>query len=66
MIMTLLKKLHVVFLKKDSIIHSKNVVFEKNSNKIIKRKLVVNFPVLGKKHGGLMRKIMPINCMKIY
>jgi isoleucyl-tRNA synthetase len=34
------------------------VLFAENSNSVVERKLVVNFPVLGKKHGGLMKDIL--------
>ncbi|MAQ31165.1 MAG: isoleucine--tRNA ligase [Flavobacteriales bacterium] len=39
-------------------INVKNVFFEKNSNNIVKRKLVVNFPVVGKKYGKLVKEIV--------
>ena len=39
-------------------INVKQVLFAENSNDVVERKLVVNFPVLGKKHGGLMKEIV--------
>ena len=39
-------------------INVKNVLFEKNTNNIVKRKLFVNFPVVGKKHGKLVKEIV--------
>ena len=39
-------------------INVKRVLFAENSNKMVKRKLVVNFPVLGKKHGNLIKDIV--------
>jgi isoleucyl-tRNA synthetase len=39
-------------------INVKQVLFADNSNDVVERSLVVNFPVLGKKHGGLVKKIV--------
>ncbi|MBF25005.1 MAG: isoleucine--tRNA ligase [Flavobacteriales bacterium] len=36
----------------------KEVVFVKNTEKIVKKKLTPNFPVLGKKFGGLMKSLV--------
>ena len=39
-------------------INVKKVLFANNSNDVVERSLMVNFPVLGKKYGGLMKKIV--------
>jgi len=39
-------------------VNVKTVFFESNSNNVISRKLVVNFPVLGKKYGHLIKGIV--------
>ena len=39
-------------------VNVKNVLFEGSSGHAVNRKLVVNFPVLGKKHGKLMKEIV--------
>ena len=39
-------------------INVKNIVFEDYSKGVVKRKLVVNFPLVGKKHGRLVKDIV--------
>ena len=41
-------------------VNVKNVLFENNANRVVSKKLVVNFPVLGKKHGKLIKELVSV------
>jgi isoleucyl-tRNA synthetase len=50
-------------------VNVKKVLFSNNSSTIVNRRLVVNFPVLGKKHGGkiksIVREVEKINSLSV-